>query len=228
MTPDTILGWYRKLIAKKYDGSQRRSPGRPRKAEEIVGLVVRIAGENSGFVYTRLCDVLRGLGREISRSTIKRILLERGLEPAPERQKRVPWKTFLKAHWGAIAAADFFRVDVMTWHGLIRYQVFFLIDLKTRRVEIAGITHDAHGAWMAQIARNLTDCFDGFLLGKRFLILDRDPLLKERLFDSMRAMGIDPERYIVGNELNSLNPLTGQPEFFLKKIIVKSKNNLFD
>lgn len=49
-------------------------------------------------------------------------------------------------------------------------------------------------------------------------ILDRDPLLRERLFDSMRAMGLDPERYIVGNELNSLNPLTGQPEFFLKTI----------
>ena len=114
VTPDTILGWYRKLIAKKYDGSQRRSPGRPRKAEEIVGLVVRIARENSGFGYTRLCDALRGLGREISRSTIKRILLERGLEPAPERQKRVPWKTFLKTHWGAIAAADFFSVEVMT------------------------------------------------------------------------------------------------------------------
>ena len=108
VTPDTILGWYRKLIAKKYDGSQRRSPGRPRKAEEIVGLVVRMAKENSGFGYTRLRDALRGLGREISRSTIKRILLERGLEPAPERSKRVPWKTFLKAHWGAIAAADFF------------------------------------------------------------------------------------------------------------------------
>ena len=49
-------------------------------------------------------------------------------------------------------------------------------------------------------------------------VLDRDPLLKERLFDSMRAMGIDPERYIVGNELNSRNPLTGQPEFFFKSI----------
>ena len=176
VTPDTILGWYRKLIAKKYDGGQqRRSPGRPRKAEEIVGLVVRIARENSGFGYTRLRDALRGLGREISRSTIKRILQERGLEPAPERSKRVSWKAFLKAHRGAIAAADFFSVEVMTWHGLVRYQVFFLIDLKTRCVEIAGITKDAHGAWMAQIARNLTDCFDGFLLDKRFLILDRDP-----------------------------------------------------
>ncbi len=160
VTPDTILGWYRRLVAKKYDGSKQRKPGRPRKPEEIVALVVRIAGENPSFGYTRLCDVLRGLGREISRSTIKRILLERGLEPAPERQKRVPWKTFLKAHWGAVAAADFFSVEVMTWHGLVRYQVFFLIDLKTRRVEIAGLTHDAQGEWMAQVARNLTDCFE--------------------------------------------------------------------
>ena len=91
------------------------------------------------------------------------------MEPAPERQKRVSWKAFLKAHWGAIAAADFFSVEVMTWHGLVRYQVFFLIDLKTRRVEIAGITHDAHGAWMAQITRNLTDCESGFLNGKTHL-----------------------------------------------------------
>ena len=83
-------------------------------------MVVRIAGENPGFGYTRLCDVLRGLGRDISRSTIKRILLERGLEPAPERSKRLPWKAFLKAHWGAIAAADFFSVEVMTWHEVSR------------------------------------------------------------------------------------------------------------
>jgi hypothetical protein len=49
-------------------------------------------------------------------------------------------------------------------------------------------------------------------------VLDQDPLLKERLFNSMRAMGIEPERYIVGNELNSKNPITGQPEFFLKTL----------
>jgi hypothetical protein len=49
-------------------------------------------------------------------------------------------------------------------------------------------------------------------------VLDRNPLLKERLFESMRDMGIQPERYIVGNEFNSLNPLTGQPEFFLKRL----------
>ena len=49
-------------------------------------------------------------------------------------------------------------------------------------------------------------------------VLDSNPILKERLFETMRDMGIQPERYIVGNEFNSINPLTGQPEFFLKKI----------
>ena len=143
VTPATILGWYRKLIARNYDGSLHRQPGRPRTAAETASLVVRIATENPRFGYTRIRDVLSNLGRTIGRNTVKRILLERGLEPAPERSKRAPWKSFLRAHWGAIAAADFFTVEVMTWFGLVRYQVFFVMDLKTRRVEIAGVTHDA-------------------------------------------------------------------------------------
>ena len=49
-------------------------------------------------------------------------------------------------------------------------------------------------------------------------VLDKNPILRERLFETMRDMGIQPERYVVGNEFNSINPLTGQPEFFLKKV----------
>lgn len=49
-------------------------------------------------------------------------------------------------------------------------------------------------------------------------VFEEDPALKEVLFSRMRDMGIDPERYIVGNQLNSINPVTGQPEFFLKKL----------
>jgi hypothetical protein len=61
-----------------------------------------------------------------------------GLEPAPARSKRTPWKIFPKAHWEAIAAADFFTVEVLTLTGLVRYHVFFVMALKTRRVEIVG------------------------------------------------------------------------------------------
>ena len=77
--------------------------------------------------------------------------------------KRMPWSTFLKAHWGAIAATDFFTVEVLTSRGLVRYFVLFVIDLKTRRVEIAGICHQPYDDWMRQVARNLTDAIDGFL-----------------------------------------------------------------
>ena len=177
VTPDTLLRWYRKLIARKYDGSQRRRPGRPRIVSEIAELVVRIATENPGFGYTRIRDALNGnLGHEVARNTVRRILAEHGIEPAPERGKRTSWKTFLEAHWDAIAAADFFTVEVLSVRGLVRYSVFFVMEVKTRRVEIAGISCEPCGEWMKQVARNLTDAVDGFLLGTRYVILDRDPL----------------------------------------------------
>jgi transposase InsO family protein len=176
VTPDTILGWYRRLIARKYFGSKKRGPGRPPKPPEIVELVVRLATENPCWGYTRIRGALRLLGREIGRNTIRRILVARGMEPAPERGKRTRWSTFLKTHWGAIAAADFFSVEVVTRVGLVRYMVFFVMKLETREVLIAGISASPTGEWMKQIARNLTDAEDGFLEGIHQLILDRDPL----------------------------------------------------
>jgi hypothetical protein len=139
LTPDTILRWYRKLIAAKYDGSSKRGPGRPPTASSIQELIVRFARENPGWGYTRLRDALGNLGHEIDRTTIQRVLAESGLEPAPERSKRMPWKTFIKAHLGALAAMDFFHVEVLSVIGLVRYSVLFVIDIQTRRVQIAGI-----------------------------------------------------------------------------------------
>ncbi|MDP9033182.1 MAG: hypothetical protein M3O50_00100, partial [Myxococcota bacterium] len=74
------------------------------------------------------------LGLDLGRSTIARILKDNGIEPAPARGKTLPWKTFLKAHWDGIAAADFFSVEVLTVGGLVRYLVLFVIELKTRRI----------------------------------------------------------------------------------------------
>jgi hypothetical protein len=84
--------------------------------------------------------------------------------------------TPIKAHLSATTAADFFTVEVLSWVGLVRYHVFFVMDLASRRVEIGGISRSPDGVWMEQVARNLLDAEDGFLLGKRYLILDRDPL----------------------------------------------------
>ncbi len=115
-------------------------------------------------------------------------LLDHGLEPAPSRRRRMPWATFLKAHLGSIAATDFFTVEVLTLAGLARYCVLFVIDIETRRVQIAGIVRQPHGAWMKQIARNLTDHVDGFLWGTRYLIHDRDPLFTDEFRELLRAL----------------------------------------
>jgi transposase InsO family protein len=190
VTPDTILRWYRQLVAKKYDGSNRRGPGRPSTDQGIADLVVGMANENPNWGYTRIRDALRHIGHELARNTVKRILLNNGIEPAPERNRKTSWKAFVKAHIGEIAAADFFAVEVLTLVGLVRHFVFFVIDIESRRVEIAGITCSPHGEWMKQIARNLTDAEDGFLRGVRYLILDRDPLYTAAFREMLKDAGV--------------------------------------
>ena len=105
---------------------------------------MRLANENTNRGYTRIRDVIFTLGHEIGRTTVRRILAEDGIEPAPERRKHMPWATFLRAHWGAIAAMDFFKVEVTTLTGPVRYTVLVVMDLKTRQVEVAGIVREAY------------------------------------------------------------------------------------
>ncbi len=105
VTPDTLTRWFRKYAGAKYDSHAKRGPGRTPKPQHIRDLVVRLAQENVGWGYTRIRDSMRLLGHEIGRTTVQRILDEDGIEPAPERRKHLPWATFLKAHWGAIAAS---------------------------------------------------------------------------------------------------------------------------
>jgi len=191
VTPETLLRWYRQLVTAKYDGSKQRGLGRPSTKLDVVSLVVRMAKENPSWGYTRLRGALNNLGHEVARNTIKNILLAHGLEPAPERGRRTCWQTFIKSHLGAIAGADFFTVEVLRGFGLVRYYVFFVIDIATRRVHIAGITSQPSEAWMKQIARNLTDYVDGFLKQTRYLILDRDPLYTCAFRGMLKESGVN-------------------------------------
>jgi transposase InsO family protein len=194
VTPDTLLAWHRTLIAKKYDGSTRRGPGRPPVSAEIRALVVRMATDNRGWGYTRIQGALANLDHEVSRGAIANILREHGLEPAPDRIKKTTWNEFLKTHWHVLAATDFFTVNIWTGHGLTRYAVLFVIDLSTRRVEIAGMVAEPDSAWMSQVSRNVTDATDGFLRGKRFLIHDRDPLFTVAFGETLAAAGVQVVR----------------------------------
>ena len=137
VTPDTILRWHRQLVAQKWT-HKRRSPGRPRVMEIIANLVVRMASENPRWGYTRIQGALQNVGHRVGRTTISNIFKENGIDPAPERGKRTTWSQFLKAHWNVPAAADFFTVEVWGPRGLATFYVFFVIELATRRIEIAG------------------------------------------------------------------------------------------
>ena len=97
--PDTILGWYRKLVARKFDGSKRRRyPGRPRVDGEVEQLVVRMARENPGWGYDRIVGALANLGYELSDQTVGNILRRNGIPPAPQRKQTTTWKDFIRAH----------------------------------------------------------------------------------------------------------------------------------
>ena len=131
------------------------------------------------------CGALANLGYQVGRGAIANILKEHGLEPAPERKRKTTWKEFLSQHWELIVAADFFTIEAWTREGLARFLVLFLIDLSTRRVEIAGLAKRANGLWMNQVARNLSDAAEGFLVGKRYLIHDRDPLFTAEFLETL-------------------------------------------
>ena len=191
VTPDTLLKWYRRLVAHKWDYTHRRGPGRPCIMQSIATLVVRMAVENPSWGYTRIQGALANLGHEVGRGTIARILKDNGIEPAPQRGQRTPWSTFLKAHWECVAATDFFTVEVCTLRGLMTYYVLFFIDISSRAVNIAGITAHPDSRWMTQMARNVTDLKEGFLRGKRYLILDRDTKYCEAFRSILLREGIE-------------------------------------
>jgi transposase len=169
-TPDTLLRWHRQLIARKWTYARR--PGRRGVLLEIRRIVVPMATENPTWGYTRIQGALQNVGHRVGRSTIRRILKAAGLPPVPQRP--TSWQTFLRAHWGVIAGADFLTTEVWTWRGLVTYYTVFVIDLASRRVQVLGSTPYPNELFMGQAVRMMTAADDGVLVGHRVLICDRD------------------------------------------------------
>jgi transposase InsO family protein len=194
VTPDTLLRWHCQLIARKwtYVGkSERRGV-----LIEIRPFVVRMATDNPTWGYTRIEGALRNVGHRVGRSTIRRILKTAGLPPVPQRP--TSWQTFVKAHWGAIAGADFFTTEVWTGRGLVTYFTVFAIDLASRRVQILGSTPHPEALFMQQIVRTLTMAEDGALPAVHMLICDRDRKwsgdVRRQLRDAGTRLVFTPER----------------------------------
>jgi putative transposase len=194
VTSNTLLRWYKRLIAQKFDGSKpRRQCGRPRIAEEVEQLIVRMTEENRTWGCRRIQGALANLGHHIDATTVRNILRRHHLEPAPQRRKAgMSWQQFLKIHRDVLAATDFFTVEVATWHGLVTYYVSVVMELSTRRVRVAGITPHPTDAFMRQCARQLTNPFEGFLLDTRYLLHDRDEKFRHGFDWTLRASRVEP------------------------------------
>ena len=195
-TPDTILRWHRKLVTRKWDYSNRRGStiGRPRVRQVIVDLVVKFAKENPTWGYDRIQGALDNVGYHIADTTVGNILKQHGIEPAPDRKQQTSWATFLKSHWDVLAAIDFTTVEVWTKSGLVTFYLLFVMELKTRRVQFVGCTVSPREQWMKQTARELTACDDGFLNGKKYVIMDRDATFCQSFRTMLTDEGIEPIR----------------------------------
>jgi hypothetical protein len=140
--------------------------------KEIRQLIVRMAGENPTWGYTRIQGAVKNVGHRVGRSTIARILKAAGVPPVPERPTW--WQTFLRAHWGAIAGADFFTTEVWTRRGLMTFYTVFVNDLASRRVQIVGSTPYPDERFMQQVVRTLIAAEGGLLVQHHVLICDQD------------------------------------------------------
>jgi putative transposase len=169
VTPATLLAWHRRLVARKWDYTSRRRPGRPSTAAAIRKLVIRIATDNPAWGHRRVQGELVRLGHHIAASTVWQILHGAGIEPAP-RHTGPTWKQFLTAQAHGILAADFVHVDTIL---LRRIYALIIVEHGTRRAHLAGITASPDGAWTIQAGRNFLIDFDQRAASARFLIRDR-------------------------------------------------------
>lgn len=151
-------------------------------------LTLRTAKDKPGWGYTRIVGALTNVGHTVARKLVAKILKAAGIAPAPERP--TSWRTLPKAHAGTIAA-DLCSVEVWTVRWLVTHYVQLAIDLATRAGARRGHDHNPGGAFMTQVARNLTDAVDGFLRGKNVLVVDRETKFAQAFRKTLAGAGIE-------------------------------------
>lgn len=169
--PETLLGWHRDLVRRKWAAfGRRRGPGRPRIDEQRRQLILRLARENPRWGYMRIRGELLKLGHSVSATSIRNLMEKHRMPTSPQRS-RLSWREFLRAQASAIVATDYFTVD--TWN-LRRLYVLFFMELSTRRILWFGVTENPKQEWVSQQARNLTWELQEHASKARFMICDND------------------------------------------------------
>jgi transposase len=181
--PETLLRWHRQLVARRWTYAHRR-PGRPPLECSLRELILRLARENPHWGYKRIVGELNGVGVSVSATSVRKVLLGSGLQPAPERSHS-SWRAFLRAQTASVLACDFVTVETAF---LQRIYVLFFISLATRRIEYVACSPNPDGRWVAQQARNLVMQPGGEQF--RFLIHDRDAKFSHGFEEVFRSEGI--------------------------------------
>ena len=191
--PGTLRHWYNTLVGAKYDSTKnpnQKKRGRKPISKEIVDEVLLLSQRNPDWGYDRIAGTMKYLGYDVCASTVKHILDDHGIVPDPERRKRGDWNQFIETQQHVTAATDFAQVEILTPYGLIRESLLFFMNIGTREVRCGGIVHAPDSNWTTQIARNMGDMWDGFLLGKKYLIHDRDALFTRQFDAVFESIGI--------------------------------------
>jgi putative transposase len=185
--PETVLGWHRQLVRRKWTYNPDDRGGRPRIDRELERLVVRLAQENHDWSYDRIAGELAKLGYTISDETIGNILRRHNIPPAPDRGRSPSWRHLMTHYKDQILACDFFTVETLF---LKTIYVFFFIELGSRRVHFAGCTTNPHEAWVTQQGRQLAWDLDETNARFRFLIRDRDTKFTDAFDTIFRSEGL--------------------------------------
>ena len=220
--PGTIRYWFDTLVGAKYDSTKnpnQKKRGRKPVSQEIVDEVLKLAKNNPDWGYERIAGTMRYLGYDVCASTVRHILNDYGIVPDPERRLRGDWEQFIETQQYSTASTDFAQVERLTPFGLVRESLLFFMDIGSREVRLGGIVHAPDSNCTTQIARNMCDMWDGFLLGKKYLIHDRDSLFNKRFDSVFESIGIT---------IKKLPPFTPQMNSRMENFIRAIKTECLD
>jgi len=192
VTYETFLLWVRRYKRKK-DSEKTKKRGRPRTPVEIRLLVVKMAKENT-WGYVRILGELKKLNiNRLSKSGVKNILKKDNLDPAPQRSKDT-WDSFIKRHVQTLWTCDFFTKQVLTMAGPRMLFVLFFINVRTRKVYVAGATRYPNQEWVNKHTQNILPLLGDNRSGKKLLIRDRDKKFSGEFDELFKSNGFTVQK----------------------------------